>query len=132
MPPRVQTPAEPLSPWSPPEGYAGLLDFNLIFRQWLRFRSTNVATFRMKTLICRGMSRLSNANLCALSSRNITEYRIFFVAFLASLYHWVFLLKMLIFHVSLKFLNFYHKIFVFSLTHIKLFLYWNKISENNS
>lgn len=105
VPSRVQTP-EPLPPSSPPEGYAGLLDFNLIFRRWLRFRSTNVATFRMKTFICRGKSRLSNANSYALSSRNISKYRVFFVAFLASLHHWFFLLKMLIFHVSLKFLIF--------------------------
>lgn len=99
---------KPLSPPSPPEGYAGLLDFNLIFRRWLRFRSTDVATFRMKTFICRGRSRLSNANSCALSSRNIPEYRVAFCSFLDE-FALVFPIENVdIFHVSLKLLNFYH------------------------
>lgn len=42
-------------PLCAPGGCTGLLDFNLIFRRWLQFRSANVATFRMKTLACRGL-----------------------------------------------------------------------------
>lgn len=77
-PPRSMPYATP--PVLAPEGCAGLLDFNLIFRRWLRFRSTNVATFRMKTLARRGVARsprplivivvLSSANSHALTSEN--------------------------------------------------------------